>query len=675
MPEVLRTKVGVVTFLALPEPLTGAAAAGAFRKAFSSCLGAREVRLAVDLANSPTVDSAGLEALLDAHEELARMGGWVRLANPSPILREVLHITGVGQHVRPLDSAPPEATAEPAPRERRKLGELLLDKGLIQEERVAEAVRLQAQLGRRMGQIVVERGWVKEHDLLEVLSEQLELPLVRLRAGLYDPAVAAVLPRETAQRLKVLPLFRVRGTLTLATSDPQDIPTFEEVEDVTGCKVQPVLCLKEEITRQIAEVSTARTPSLELAEDVSPDFQFVETTVPDSAAIDELAAGSPVINFVNGLIQRAVREGASDIHIEPARQKCRVRFRIDGVLYEAMTPPLEMHPAIVSRLKVMANLDIAERRLPQDGRVQVQTQGRNVDLRFSSLPGIFGEKVVMRVLDKDRSILDLDRLGMTPENTAAYKRLLTRSFGLILVTGPTGSGKTTTLYAAINHLNSPEKNIVTIEDPVEYQIDVVNQNQVREGIGLTFAKILKHTLRQDPDVIMVGEIRERETADIAVQAALTGHLVLSTLHTNDSIGAVTRLLDMGIEPYLLTSAVIGVIGQRLVRKVCHECKTTYAAPPQLAEQHGWSASESVRLARGRGCPACYDSGYKGRIGIHEVLEVDQAVQRIVLSEPTREALAEHVRQRGFRGLWEDGLDRVRRGLSTVEEVSRAVNAS
>ena len=315
-----------------------------------------------------------------------------------------------------------------------------------------------------------------------------------------------------------------------------------------------------------------------------------------------MAAESPVVNLVNSIIQRAVRDGASDIHIEPSRTKSRIRYRIDGVLYEYMTPRSELHPPIVSRLKVMANLDIAERRMPQDGRIQVKTQGRSVDLRFSSLPGMYGEKIVLRVLDKNQVILDVNRLGMSASNLENFKALLAHNYGSILVTGPTGSGKTTSLYAAINHLNNLEKNIVTIEDPVEYQLDLVNQNEVRANIGLTFAKMLKHVLRQDPDIIMVGEIREKETAEIAVQAALTGHLVLSTLHTNDSVGAVTRMIDMGVEPYLLSSALIGVVAQRLVRTICEQCKTSFLAPPEVCERYGWTGCagaprEGTRLPR------------------------------------------------------------------------------
>jgi type IV pilus assembly protein PilB len=401
----------------------------------------------------------------------------------------------------------------------------------------------------------------------------------------------------------------------------------------------------------------------------------VEDAFPaDLSAIDELAAGSPVVNTVNSIIQRAVREGASDIHLEPARGRARVRFRIDGVLYEIMRPRMELHPALVSRLKVMANLDIAERRLPQDGRIQVHTQGRMVDLRFSSLPGLFGEKVVLRVLDKSQAILNVDNLGMEDDVKGTFLGLLARSYGLVLVTGPTGSGKTTTLYAALSYLNSIEKNIVTIEDPIEYQLDIINQNDVRPAIGLTFAKMLKHVLRQDPDVVMVGEIRERETAEIAVQAALTGHLVLSTLHTNDSVGAVTRMIEMGVEPYLLSSALAGVIAQRLVRTICQQCKTTFLAPPEIVRRYGWPEDERVQLARGRGCPECFDSGYRGRVAIHEVIETGAELQHLIMSNPSRDQLDSYFSSHSLKTLLQRGVDKARSAETTIEEVGRVVSA-
>ena len=557
-----------------------------------------------------------------------------------------------------------------------RLGTILVNRKLVTEEQIETAIALQAESGKRFGQIMVEKGWIDEKDLLNALSEQFGLPLIWLRPGIYDPEAIKLISKETARRLELLPLFKVREVLVVATASPQSIPRFDELEEHTGLKVKTVLARHSEILKTIEEAYAGLGVFTDFIGDLDEYFDVVETAQPgDYTTIDTMAEGSPVINLVNSIIQRAVHDGASDIHIEPSRSKCRVRFRIDGILYEVMSHKLDMHAAAVSRLKVIAGLDIAERRMPQDGRIQVSTHGRVVDLRFSSLPGICGEKVVLRVLDKNRSILDIEKLGMTPENLAIFKSLLGTSNGLLLVTGPTGSGKSTTLYAAINRLNSLEKNIVTIEDPVEYQLDIVNQNQIKERIGLGFAKMLKHILRQDPDIIMVGEIREHDTAEIAVQAALTGHLVLSTLHTNDAISAITRLLDMDIEPYLLSGALQGVIGQRLVRTVCPECKTTFVPTKEIAKMLGSDDPRSLRLAKGRGCRACYDSGYRGRIGVHEIIKVDSELQRLMNTHATREDFDTYIVKKGMKTLLDDGYDRVRRGLTTIEETQFAISVA
>ncbi|MEO1576388.1 MAG: GspE/PulE family protein, partial [Pseudomonadota bacterium] len=476
---------------------------------------------------------------------------------------------------------------------------------------------------------------MSENDLLGALGVQLGVPVVSLRPGVFDPAISALIPTSVARRLCAFGLFRVHDCLYVATPTPQALPALAEIRERTGLVARPVLARRDDVLRFVEDGGLAGALGdgfdADLVADVDDDFDVVDASGPDDYThIDEVAGASPVINLVNSIIQRSIRDGASDIHIEPSQSVSRVRYRIDGVLYQYKTLRPDLHASLVSRLKVMANLDIAERRLPQDGRIQVNTQGRSVDLRFSSLPGMHGEKVVLRILDKRNAILDIDKLGMSDGNLATFRRLLGRSHGLILVTGPTGSGKSTSLYAALNYLNSIEKNIVTIEDPVEYQLDLVNQNPVRPAIGLDFARILKHVLRQDPDIVMVGEIRERDTAQIAVQAALTGHLVLSTLHTNDSIGAVTRLNDMGVELYLLSSALVGVVAQRLVRAICPSCKVTSLAPPSIVEQFGWHSEARPQLSRGQGCSECYDSGFRGRIAIHEVLETDEALQQIML---------------------------------------------
>jgi len=675
--RILRSRIGVMTYLAPREALTEAETLEDLRASIQACLDAWETQIVVDFATVSQINSAVLDVLMDLNERLMRVGGSLKVAHLNATLREIFEITAVDRHLPILESVSEQPTAQSdtqAWSRPKRLGDILVARGLLKQSQVEEAIKLQNRLGRRMGQIMVDKGWITEKQLLQALGEQLSIPVVRLRAGIYDPDAVHLLDKEVAIRLKVLPLFNVRGQLTLATSDPQAIPAFDEVEEYTKTRVRPVLASREEILKTLSEAHEGGDIAPELLNELDDDFEVVEEARHDDyAAIDEMAAGSPIINLVNSIIQRAVHDGASDIHIEPSRTRCRIRFRIDGLLYEVMTPKLELHPPLVSRLKVMANLDIAERRLPQDGRIQVHTHGRAVDLRFSSLPGLFGEKVVLRVLDKNQAILDVDKLGMAERNLATFKRLLGRPNGLILVTGPTGSGKTTSLYAAINYLNSIEKNIVTIEDPVEYQVEIVNQNEVKAGIGLTFARVLKHVLRQDPDIIMVGEIRERETAEIAVQAALTGHLVLSTLHTNDSVGAITRMLEMGVEPYLLSSALIGVVGQRLVRTICPACKTTYLAPPEMIERYHWQEKGSVRLAKGRGCPECYDSGYKGRMAVHEMLETDADMQRLIISNPSRDQLSDYLAEKEMKLLFDDGLDRVLEQKTTIEEVARAVS--
>jgi len=670
--EVLRTRVGVMTHLAPRVSLNTEDIIQELVDVTADCMAHREINLVIDLSAVQIVNSQALETLIDIQDKLVRLGGWAKVIHPNSLIQDIFRITGFTEYVNVMDAA--HDAIRPSSGKQSRLGDSLVEKKLLTQKRVEEAIELQKKTGKRMGQIIIENGWASEQDVLMAIGEQLSVPYVRLRTGIYDPDVANLLDRKTAVRLRVIPVQKVRGAVMLATADPQAIPSFDEVEQRLGCRVYPVLAQREEIMNAIHDVYAGNTDDIIMVGDVDEDFEVVANLVPeDYSIIDEMAEGSPVINLVNSIVQRAVRDGASDIHIEPARGKSRVRYRIDGVLYEVTTLRSDLHPAIISRMKVMANLDISERRLPQDGRIQVQTQGRAVDLRFSSLPGLYGEKIVLRILDKNQSLLDINKLGMSPDNVTLYKTLLGNSNGLILVTGPTGSGKTTSLYAALNNLNSIEKNIVTIEDPVEYQLDIINQNEVRENIGLTFSSILRHTLRQDPDIVMVGEIRDRETAEIAVQAALTGHLVLSTLHTNHAIGAITRMIDMGVEPYLLSSALIGVVAQRLVRTTCPACKTEYVAPPELLTRFGWENQGQIKLARGRGCQECYDSGYRGRIGIHEILKADEDLQRLVTSNPGRDELTRYLQERNIKTLFHDGLDHVRRGDTTIEEISRVIN--
>ncbi|QMU60508.1 MAG: STAS domain-containing protein [Gammaproteobacteria bacterium] len=674
--EIMRSRVGAMTYLAPRSKLVGESIEK-FKAIVADCINQNENHIVVDLITTSLINSEALEVLLDTQDELTKVGGSIKLANVKDKILEAFQITGFKNVIGILKTDGQETTIsaiQPDFKENVRLGDILLAKGIITAAQIEEGLKLQDATGKKLGQVIVDRGWVTEQDILKALSEQLSVPYIRLRADLYDLEVVSLLDKSVAKRLKVLPLFKIRDELSLATADAQAVPSFNEIEERLGCRVRPILARREDILENINEAYSNGNLASEFIGELEEDFEVIDNQLDhDYAAIDEVAAASPVINLINSIIQRAVQDHASDIHIEPARGKSRVRFRIDGLLYEVMAPKAELHPALVSRLKVMANLDISERRLPQDGRIQVQTQGRSVDLRFSSLPGLYGEKIVLRVLDKNQAILDVNKLGMSKQSLDVFTNLLDSSYGLLLVTGPTGSGKTTSLYAAINYLNSIEKNIVTIEEPVEYQVDIVNQNEVKPKIGLTFAKVLKHVLRQDPDVVMVGEIRERETAEIAVQAALTGHLVLSTLHTNDSVGAVNRMIDMGIEPYLLSSAMIGVVAQRLVRVICPACKTSSLAPPELVKRYGWSEKEAVRLHRGRGCAECYDSGYRGRIGIYEALKTDAELQQLIITNPSRDQLDDYIKKNHVKTLFSDGLDQVREGVTTIEEVTRVVN--
>ena len=555
---------------------------------------------------------------------------------------------------------------------RKKLGEILVSENRITPEQLDETLRIQKESGSPLGQILIERKYIDEEELNQILSAQLGIPHVWLRKGLIDPNIVTLLPKEKALLFQVIPMFKVNNLLTLATADPYAIFVFDEIAKITKMKVQPVLCRADDITEAINEYYKGDVSIDDFMNYVDgSDIEIVEAErEKEISELAEIAEGSPVINMTNMILLKAIRDGASDIHIEPQPEKFRVRVRIDGILYEMMSPKIEMHAPVVSRLKIMANLDIAERRLPQDGRIQVNVDGSTVDLRFSSMPGIRGEKIVLRILDKNMALLDVNKLGFEDEAKDRFKKILRKPYGLILACGPTGSGKTTTLYSGITMLNSPEKNIITIEDPVEYQLDGINQNQVKDNIGLSFSTFLKHALRQDPDIIMVGEIRDRETAEIAIQASLTGHLVLSTLHTNDSPSAITRLMEMGVEPYLISSSLLACVAQRLVRSICPECKTEYFPPKEVLDELGVEEGNKLRLSRGKGCQSCYDSGFKGRMGIYELLVMDQGLRDLVIKNPPVDVIQGHLDKLGYRSLKSIGYQKVLDNLTTIEEVNR-----
>jgi len=561
------------------------------------------------------------------------------------------------------------------PKKHLMLGELLVSSKVITQEQLNTALQKQRESGGKLGQILIDMKLVTPDTIAESLSHQLGIPHVWLRPGLIDPQVVKLIPKEKAKLYQVIPMFKIYNKLTLAMTDPYAMYVIDDLEKITGCSIQPVICRSTDIKDFIAQYydENMGMDSLLSSFQESSEVKVVEDIVDgDREEIQQLAEGSPIINFVNLMITKAIKDGASDIHIEPDLNKLRVRYRIDGVMHEVMTSKKDLLPAIISRVKVMAKLDIAERRLPQEGRIHIIVEGREVDFRISSMPTINGEKIVMRVLDRRNALFDLTKLGFSGRVLELFKDMLHRTHGLILVTGPTGSGKTTTLYSAINHIITLEKNFITIEDPVEYQLEIINQIQINERIGLSFAKVLRSVLRLDPDIIMVGEIRDRETAEVAIQAALTGHLVLSTLHTNDSCGAITRLLDMGIEPYLVASSVICCLAQRLLRQVCPHCKATYIPPRSLLERIGWNEPKHAVLVRGRGCENCYDSGFKGRIGIYEMFNINEEVRQAIVKNPTTDELHKLREKSGFRSLKEEGFRLVKENLTTIEEVTRAV---
>jgi type IV pilus assembly protein PilB len=552
------------------------------------------------------------------------------------------------------------------------LGQRLLTANLITEENLESALRLQSQKGRRIGETLLELGIIDEETLLPFIGAHLSVPTVRLREGLIDPAAVHLLAQGVAQRLGALPLFRVRDTLSVAMTEPQNLQAVDEIHRLTGLRVRPLFAfgaaierLTERCYQEDFQVDAVTADMDESAVEISEDV-----TASDRAAIENLVEGSPIINLVNYLILHAMRKGASDIHIEPTRKYTLVRFRIDGQLVEVLRPRRDIHPAIISRVKVMARMDIAQQRLPQDGRCQVAVEGTEIDLRISTLPTVLGEKAVLRVLDRRRLTFNLDELGLPDRLLDDFRKLLGKPHGMILVTGPTGSGKTTTLYSALELLKSVHRNIVTVEDPVEYQLELVNQVQAAQSRDFSFAKALRSILRQDPDVIMIGEIRDAETAEVAVQSALTGHLVLSTLHTNDAASAITRLTDMGIASYKVAASLTGVIAQRLVRTICPKCRTTWFPPAEFLQSLGYTGDLRRPFVRGEGCRECFDTGYRGRTGIYELLVVDARLRSLVTREDNLEAIRDHFRRQGGRSLLHCALALAEAGDTSLEEAAR-----
>lgn len=547
-----------------------------------------------------------------------------------------------------------------APAKKKRLGEKLLEEGLITREQQEEALRVQARTGELLGQVLVRLGMISQEDLNRALGFD-PSPARTLEVS---PEILQLVPEDFARSRRVFPLKKEGNRLYLLMANPLDITTIDDLRLLTGLEIEPVEATEEEIKSLVNR--HYGLPEVEKAlEELAPGGEAEEV-------VEVLVDRAPVVQLVNSLITGAMDEGASDIHLEPFERDLRVRYRVDGVLREIMRLPRRVAPALVARVKIMANMDIAERRLPQDGRIIMKVAAKELDLRVSTFPTIFGEKVVVRLLDKEQlKSFTLDNLGFSPRNLETFRNLLHSSYGMVLLTGPTGSGKTTTLYAALSYLNDVGKNIVTVEDPVEYVLEGINQAQVNVKAGATFAIYLRSILRQDPNIIMVGEIRDRETAEIAIQAATTGHLVLSTLHTNDALGALTRLIDMGVEPFMMASSVLGVVAQRLVRRICPRCREPYQPSEAELAFIGRDRLEPT-LSIGRGCEHCHYTGYRGRIAVHEVLVVSPTLQRLVLNKAPNEEIRQVALREGMVSLKDDALEKALQGITTVAEVMRVL---
>ena len=550
---------------------------------------------------------------------------------------------------------------------RRRIGDLLFEAGLLTTEQLEAALEIQKRTRERLGDILIDRGFITEKQLIEVLEFQLGIPHVSLARQKLDPAILALVPEALASRYLVLPLRKERNKLIVAMADPLDYYAIDDLRMSTGFQIEPAIAAKDEIRLFIERVYSMKG-SLEVAVQAAGAADQQEIAEPELVNDD-----SPVVRLVNQILAQSVKLRASDVHFDPAADGFRVRLRIDGTMRTEQTLPKHMQSVVSARLKIMANLNIAEHRLPQDGRFRFSPSGRDVDVRMATLPTVHGEKIVLRILDQSIGLQKIDQLGFTTDNLQLFRNMLAAQNGLLLITGPTGSGKTSTLYAGLGERSTPEVNVIAIEDPVEYQLAGVNQVPVNVGTGLTFAKGLRSILRQDPDVIMVGEIRDQETAEIATRAALTGHLVLSTLHTNDAVATIARLVDMGIEPFLVASSLIGVIAQRLVRTVCSECRHTYFPVPveqELLAAHGVTGSH---FTAGRGCSVCGGTGYRGRVAIHEILRMDDHVRQLILHGATENEIREHVAQSGFRTLMRDGLQKAGDGRTSLAEVIRVAS--
>jgi type IV pilus assembly protein PilB len=565
-----------------------------------------------------------------------------------------------------------------------RLGEILIKENLITSDQLQQALAHQKANGGRLGTCLMKLGFISDDEITGVLSRQYGVPSINLKYYEVDAAVIKLIPQDTAIRYQIVPLSRVGSTLTIAMTDPTNVFAMDDIKFMTGFNVEPVVASETAIAEAIskfygeAESEEQLTKVMkDLTGDENADLELAaEEQEMSLAEMERAAEEAPIIKLVNLILTDAVKRGASDIHIEPYEKEIRVRLRIDGILQTVMNPPMRLRDAIISRIKIMAKLDISEKRLPQDGRIMIKYRKdgkiKDLDFRVSTIPTLYGEKIVMRLLDKENLRLDMTKLGFEPDSLTKFEKAILRPYGMVLVTGPTGSGKTNTLYSSISRLNTPETNIMTAEDPVEFQLAGINQVQMKDQIGLNFAAALRAFLRQDPNIILVGEIRDFETAEIGVKAALTGHLVLSTLHTNDAPSTISRLMNMGIEPFLVATSVNLICAQRLVRKICANCKEPLKVPEQAMLDAGFTTEEipKTEISVGKGCGTCNKTGYKGRVGLYEVMEINDELRELILVGASALELKKKAMDNGMLTLRRSGLTKVAAGLTTIEEVLR-----
>ncbi|MFA5801807.1 MAG: ATPase, T2SS/T4P/T4SS family [Thermoleophilia bacterium] len=568
---------------------------------------------------------------------------------------------------------PSELTSRTPRKKLQPIGEILVAKELISREQLDEVLEKQKDSPKRLGEILVDDGILTQEQLNIALAERLGVESLGLDEYNIDSLAATMIPEKLARRYGAIPVkFVDENTLLVAMVDPTNVFAIDDLRMMTGYDIKPAIASTEDVFNQISKIHRMGDSASSQVEEDDEDL-LGETSV--DADIREVASEAPIVKLVNGVISQGVDDGASDLHFEPQEKELAIRFRIDGVLHAVMSVPKRMQSAVLSRLKVMADIDIAERRIPQDGRIGLIVGGKPIDIRVASMPTVYGEKIVLRILDKSSVMLNLSDLGFAEKALKRYERSYTKPYGAMLVTGPTGSGKSTTLYATLNVLNCKEKNIITVEDPVEYRLAGINQTQINPKAGLTFASGLRAILRSDPDIVMVGEIRDKETAQIAIESALTGHLVLSTLHTNDAPGALTRLTEMGIEPFLSASAIECVLAQRLARRLCSNCKEPYHPTDEALAQNGFPQEvigKDITLYRSAGCPRCNNTGYKGRFGIYEVMLVSEAIERLTVERKSADEISRVAQAEGMVTLREDGIDKVIQGITSIEEIARVI---